>query len=73
MKMKSRFAMSNKDQREAVKAHVIPSAAEVKAMGRDPSMTRREWQRQQRMSMRQMRVYFKRQPMFDMDGSYYHG
>lgn len=72
MKMKSRFGISHREQRNLVKIHMIASAEETKAYGRDPSMSRKEWGRHQRMSLRQLRVYYKRQPMFDMDGSYYH-
>lgn len=71
-KMKSRYGMSHKEQREAVKRGFMPSAAEAKAYGRDPSMTRKEWTKRQRWSARQARVHCKALPMYDMDGSYYH-
>ena len=72
MKLKSRFGLSHSEQRRAVKAGVIPSAAEVKAYGKDPGFSRKEWQRRQRWSLRQSRVHEKSLPMYDMDGSYYH-
>lgn len=71
-KMTSRFGMSHREAREAVKAYHMPSAEETKAYGRDPSMSRKEWQRRQRWSSRQYRVHYKSLPVYDMDGSYYH-
>jgi hypothetical protein len=71
-KMSSRFGMSRKEEREAVKAHLLPSSAESKAYGRDPGFSAREWGRRQRWSLRQSRVHNKSLPLFDMDGSYYH-
>ena len=72
-KMKSRFDMSHKDIRQAVKSGMIPCDGEMKAYGRDPHYSSKEWARLQRMSLRQRRVLEKSIPMFDMDGSYYHG
>lgn len=70
-KMTSRFGMSHKDEREAVKAHLLPSSAEAKAYGRDPGFSAKEWSRRQRWSLRQSRTHHKSLPMFDMDGSYF--
>lgn len=72
-KMTSRFGLSNKEGREAVKKGFKASAAETRSYGRDPSMSRKEWSKRQRWSNRQSRVYWKGLPLFDMDGSYFHG
>lgn len=72
-KMKTRFMTSHREMRELVKKGILPGAAETKAYGRDPSMTRKQWTRLHRMSNRQIRVMEKGLPMYDMDGSYYHG
>ena len=71
-KMTSKNGMSKNEERLAVKAGVIPSAAEAAAYGRDSDMSRREWQQRQRWSLRVCRVHYKRQPMYDMDGGIYH-
>jgi len=71
MKLKSRFGISHAESRQLVKAGLIPSAAEAKAYGRPPEMTRREFQRRQRWSLRQARSHEKALPRFDMDGGYF--
>ena len=72
-KMTSRFGLSHAGERHAVKAGVIPSATEVKAYGREADVSAKWWSKLQRMSLRQLRVLNKGLPMYDMDGSYYHG
>lgn len=71
-KLKSRFGTSHAESRQLVKAGIVPSAAEAKAYGRPPEMTRREFQRRQRWSNRQARCHEKTLPTYDMDGSFYH-
>lgn len=71
-KMGSRFGMSHKNEKEAVKKGVIPGAAEVKAMGRNPSFSATEWSKHNRKSLRQIRSHEKNLPVYDMDGSYFH-
>lgn len=71
-KMKSRFGMSHSAMRDAVKKGFLAGADETRAYGRDPSMTRKEWTRRQRWSLRQLHTHEKSLPVFDMDGSYYH-
>lgn len=68
-KMTSRFGMSRRESREAIKHGYMPSEAEVKCYGRDPSMPRRVWQKRQRWSQRQLRTHYKGLPERDMDGS----
>lgn len=70
-KLSSRFGMSHKGIREAVKAGVIPSAKQsreefVACYGRNA------WNRLQ-VSNRIARTRDKATPVYDMDGSYYHG
>lgn len=72
-KMTSRFWHSHKAINEAVKNRFIPSAAEAKAYGRDPSYSAKQWRKLQRMSLRQSRVHQRGRPVYDMDGGYYHG
>lgn len=71
-KMTSRFGVSQKQTRDAVKQGLVGSALEAKYYGRDPRFSATEWSRRQRMSNRQRLVYERGLPLFDMDGSYYH-
>lgn len=80
-KMTSRFGMSHNEARRAVKAGFIACAAEAgfiacaaeaACYGRDPSFSRKEWQRRQRWGLRRLRTHKKGLPLFDMDGSHYH-
>jgi len=70
-KMTSRCGVSHKHERELAKQGIIPSAAEAKVMGRDPSMSAKERSRRARWSLRQWRVREKRLPVHDMDGLFY--
>jgi hypothetical protein len=71
-KIVSRFGMSHRNGRDCVKRGIIPSSNEYKSMGRDPTFSAKQWRRQNRMSLRQLRVFNKSLPMYDMDGSYFY-
>lgn len=72
-KMTSRFGMSRNESRAAVKSGCMPSEQEVMANGKPLEFSAKCWSKLRRMSSRQLRTLEKGLPVFDMDGSYYHG
>lgn len=72
-KMTSRFGLSHSEERKAIKSGFMPSEQEAKCYGRPLEFSAKYWSKLRRMSSRQMRTHEKGLPMFDMDGSYYHG
>lgn len=65
-KMTSRFGMSKREEREAVKSGYMPSEPEVKAYGRPLEFSAKYWSKLRRMSNHQIRTHEKSLPLVAM-------